>query len=287
MNPSMYKAAGDGIRIQIAEWCGKSTTVFCVHGLTANCRSFDAVAAGISPPHRVLAIDLRGRGLSDKPESGYSIAHHCRDISAVVGELKLNEFCLMGHSLGAYVALAYAARHPQQIKGLILLDAGASLSAEQWQKIAVGIKPSLDRLGKTYESFEDYLAQIRQAPFMQPWSETLENYFRYESRKVGEGGRRSRIDPAHIAEERSNLLLLDPDGLYPAISCPVLILRATEPMITGGDFVLPEDALPELLAALPQARLINLEGLNHYSLVMQPSDQRDQAILKFLSCLPA
>jgi pimeloyl-ACP methyl ester carboxylesterase len=283
----MFQVAGDGIRIQIAEWSGESTTVFCVHGLTANCRSFDAVAVGISPPQRVLAIDLRGRGLSDKPENGYSIAHHCRDISAVVSELGISDFCLMGHSLGAYIALAYAARHPQQIKGLILLDAGANLSAEQWQKIAAGIKPSLDRLGKTYASFEDYVAQIKQAPFMQPWSETLENYFRYESREVGEGGRRSRVDPAHIAEERSNLLLLELKRLYPEISCPVLILRATEPMITGDDFVLPDDALPEFLAALPQARLINLEGLNHFSLVMQPSAERDLAMLEFLSRLPA
>jgi pimeloyl-ACP methyl ester carboxylesterase len=282
MDPTMFQASGDGIKIHVAEWQGNRATVLCVHGLTANCRSFDAVADGLCPPHRVLAIDLRGRGLSDKPESGYSIAHHCRDLSAMAAELQLNRFYLMGHSLGAYIALTYAAQHPDQIEGLILLDGGASLTPEQWANISAGIKPSLDRLGKTFESFAAYVEQIRRAPFMQPWNETAENYFRYESEETADGGRRSRIDPVHIEEERSNLVSLDPEALYPGISCPVLVLRATEPMITGDDFVLPEDALPGFLAALPQAKLINLNGLNHYSMVLQPSPERDRAILDFL-----
>ena len=281
-DPKMFKAKGDGVKIQVAEWEGTGETVLCVHGLTANCRSFDVVAEGISPPHRVLALDLRGRGLSEKPDSGYSIDHHCRDIEAVAADLGLKNFYIMGHSLGAYIVLAYAARHPEQIKGLILLDGGANLTPEQWGKVSAGIKPSLDRLGHVFPTLEAYLESVKQAPFLQPWNEAAESYFRYESEAVA-GGRKSRINPQHIMEERGNLVTFNPVDLYSLISCPVLILRATEPMITGEDFVLPAEAMPAFLEALPQARLVNLKGMNHYSMVLQPCPPLNKALLDFLA----
>ena len=281
--PKMRQVRGDGIKIQVAEWPGNHAQILCIHGLTASCRSFDAVAEGISPPHRVLAVDLRGRGLSDKPDSGYSLAHHSADLVAAASDLNLEQYFLMGHSLGAYIALAHAAGHPEQVEGIILLDGGADLTADQWAKVTAGIKPSLDRLGKSFPSFEAYIELAKQAPFMQPWNATAENYFRYESEETPDGRCRSRINPAHIEEERRNLLSLDPQKFYPTIKCPVLVLRATEPMITGDDFVLPEEALPAFQAALPQARLVNLKGVNHYSVVMQPCPQRDRAILDFLA----
>lgn len=61
--PNMFQVQGDGLKLQLAEWPGDKAHILCIHGLTANCRSFDAVAAGLSPPHRILAVDLRGRGL--------------------------------------------------------------------------------------------------------------------------------------------------------------------------------------------------------------------------------
>ena len=90
MEPMMRKATGDGISIQLADWAGEGTPVFCLHGMTANCRCFDGYAGALAPSYRVIAMDLRGRGLSDKPETGYSIDHHCRDIQSVLTELELD-----------------------------------------------------------------------------------------------------------------------------------------------------------------------------------------------------
>jgi len=281
--PTMKKASGDGARIQLAEWEGEGKPILCVHGITANCRCWDVMADALSPTHRVLAMDLRGRGLSDKPDTGYSIAHHINDIRAILDDLGLEKVVLMGHSLGAFISLTFAATFPERVERIILVDGGGKLSEEQMAKVFAGIKPSLDRLGKTFPSFEAYIELAKQAPFMQPWNEAAENYFRYESEQTPDGGRRSRIDPAHIEEERGNLLSLNPEEFYPSINCPVLILRATEPMVTGDDFVLPEEALPGFQAALPRARLVNLPGINHYSIVMQPCPRRDRAILDFLA----
>ena len=132
--PEMLQADGDGIKIQLAQWPGDGPPVLCIHGLTANCRSFDTIARALSPAHRVIAMDLRGRGRSDKPASGYSMDHHCRDIKAVLDNLGLDKVSLLGHSLGSYISLAYTAANPDQVDKLALLDGGANLTPEQWGK---------------------------------------------------------------------------------------------------------------------------------------------------------
>ena len=84
--PIMIKAKGDGLKIQLAVWEGKGKQILCVHGITANCRFWDCLASALAPHHRVIAMDLRGRGLSDKPLTGYSIEHHCKDILALMND---------------------------------------------------------------------------------------------------------------------------------------------------------------------------------------------------------
>lgn len=283
--PRMYRAKGDGIQIQVAEWDGEGLPVLAVHGLTANSRCWDTVASALAPAYRFLAMDLRGRGLSDKPDSGYSIDHHCRDMEALLADLSLDRIVLMGHSLGAFIGLAFAAKAPSKVAGLILVDGGAPLSAARWGKIALALKPSTERLGKEYPSFEAYIAPFKKAGFLQPWSETIEDYFRYESETV-DGRIRSRIRPEHIREESTNLLSLDPTHFYNAIKCPVMALRATEGLLSEEDLVMPDEAVAALKKGIPQTSDFQVEGTNHYSIVFKSSEARDQAVLSFLSSLP-
>ena len=280
-NPVMIRAKGDGITIQLADWPGEKTPLLCIHGLTANCQCFDIIAEALSPENQVLAMDLRGRGLSDKPDNGYSIDHHCADIGALLNDLGIRKVRLLGHSLGAYIGLAFASKNPDTVEKLILMDAGAQLSAEQWAKVAVGIKPSLERLEKSFSSFEEYIAQVKGASYLNPWNQAVEEYFRYESHEV-DGVYRSRINPKHILEERTSLAQTDTSVYYAGIRCPVLILRATEGMASNDDLVLPEEAMEPFMKALPQAVRVDLTGANHYSMLLQPNEQRDQAITEFL-----
>ncbi len=278
--PEMLKADGDGIEIQLAQWPGDGPPVLCIHGLTANCRSFDTIAGALSPAHRVIAMDLRGRGRSDKPATGYSMNHHCRDIKAVLDSLGLDKVSLLGHSLGSYISLAYTAANPDQVQKLALLDGGANLTPEQWGKVTLGIKPSLDRLGKLFPSFEAYTDTVKASPFMKPWNEAMESYYAYDTEQI-DGQTRSVIHPENIDEERANLLTMDPSAYYPMIKCPVLILRATLGMLGGDELVLPQSATDGLLAQLPTAKLVNLDGMHHFSVAFQPCPQLDQALLDF------
>jgi len=143
----MKRARGDGVEIQLATKEGPGKQVLCVHGLTANCRCWDIVAACLTPAHAVLAMDLRGRGLSDKPASGYSLQQHVRDIFFLLDDLGLEKVVLMGHSLGAYISMTFAAQHPARVDKVILVDGGGQLEQTQWDKSPLS-KPTLKTLNR-------------------------------------------------------------------------------------------------------------------------------------------
>jgi len=280
--PKRMKAKGDGIKIQLAVWEGKGKQILCIHGLTANCRFWDCLASALSPQHRVIAMDLRGRGLSDKPPEGYSIERHCKDVLALIDDLGLKRPVLMGHSLGAFISLVFSAKHPQRVDRLILVDGGGKLSEAQMARVFAGIKPSLDRLGKTFPSFEDYISQMKLAPYLQPWNSYMETYFHYEVEKV-KGGLRSRVHPKHIEEEAKNLGKVDSRKFYQKVTSPTLILRATKGMLFEDDFVLPEDVAKRMVREMPNAKRFDVVGTNHYTILFEPNAVRDKTILQFLS----
>jgi pimeloyl-ACP methyl ester carboxylesterase len=277
----MIKAKGDGIKIQLAVWRGKGKQILCVHGITANCRFWDCLASALSPHHTIIAMDLRGRGLSDKPHTGYSTQHHCKDILALMNDQGLERPMLMGHSLGAFISLVFAARYPQKVSQLILVDSGGKLTKAQRARVFAGIKPSLDRLGKVFPSMKAYLLQMKQAPYLQPWNSYMETYFRYEVEKV-KGGVRSRVHPKHIEEEAKNLGKVDPTKFYKRVKAPTLILRATKGMLAEDDLLLPGGVADRMVREISNAKRVDVEGTNHYSILFQPEKARDQAILEFL-----
>ena len=209
------------------------------------------------------------------------IAQHAKDVLCLLDDLGLDKITIMGHSLGAIIAMYFGAHYPERADRLILIDAGGKVSQEQMEKFFAGIKPSLDRLGQVFPSFEDYIAPLKQVPFNQPWSAALETYYRYEIEEV-EGGVRSRVHPAHIQEEILNNAALDVVQLYSKITAPVLILRATEGLLAKDDYLLPKDA-ERMTKEIPNARCVDLDGANHYTIVFKKNEIRDKAIESFLN----
>jgi pimeloyl-ACP methyl ester carboxylesterase len=97
-----------------------------------------------------------------------------------------------------------------------------------------------------------------------------------------EGGVRSRVHPKHIEEEAQNLGKVDSTQFYQKVISPALILRATKGMLAKDDFVLPEDVADRMVREMPRAKRVDVEGVNHYTILFQPDKKRDQAILHFL-----
>lgn len=280
--PIMKKTKGDGIQIQLADWEGKGKTVLGVHGITSNCRGFDIIAKQISPENRVLSIDLRGRGLSDKPDTGYSISQHCKDMASVLDDQGIDRAIVMGHSLGAYISMNFAVEYAGRVEKLILFDGGGDLSIEQWVKVGEGIQPSVDRLGKVFPSMDAYKDLMKKAPFLNPWTEIMDTFYEYEVETV-EGGVRSRVKPEHITEERMNLAQVQIADFFPNINCPVLVLRAPVGMVEEDHILLPDDAVERMKKDISDIQFFDVDGTNHFTIVFSDHPARDKVISDFIA----
>jgi len=282
LEPTMKNVRGDGIRINLADWGGEGRPVLCIHGITANCRSWDMVARALVPDFRVMAMDLRGRGRSDKPDSGYSMAHHVKDILALLDDLAIEKVVAMGHSLGAFISLVLAAEHPERVERLVLVDGAGDLSQQQLDQVFVGIKPAFDRLTQVFDSRADYLAKMKTAPYLHPWNEGVDTYYHHEIEVTPEGAR-TNINLAHIAEEAANVRTVKCRSYYPLIRCQTLILKATEGLMSREDLLLPEDVIATMLREIASAERYDVVGTNHYGIVFQPDAGRDGALRRFLA----
>jgi pimeloyl-ACP methyl ester carboxylesterase len=116
---------------------------------------------------------------------------------------------------------------------------------------------------------------------MPPWNSYFETYFRYEIEEV-EGGVRSRVRTKHIEEESTNLRKVDTVQFYGKVLSPTLVLRATKGLLARDDLVLPENVAQRMVRKIPNARCVDLEDTNHYTILFQPNKKRDQEILRFL-----
>jgi len=250
--------------------------------MTANCRCWDRLVPVLTENHRVLGIDLRGRGLSDKPDTGYSLEHHVRDIHALLEDQRLGRVSLMGHSLGAYISVLFAAMFPDKVKTLILLDGGGQMSQNRWDHIEQVIKPSLERLEQVFPSFDAYTEPLKAAPIFKPWNEFQDIYFRHDTKQT-DTGVRSRINPEHIRNEISDIRKKDIAAHYPDISCEVLILKATEGVIGQDDLLLPEKVVEKMLNKIPDSKAVAIQGTNHFSILFDQHLDRDNTIASFLA----
>ncbi|MFH2131537.1 MAG: alpha/beta hydrolase [bacterium] len=280
--PQMKTVKGDGVHINLAVWQGRQKNILCVHGITANCRSWDMLARSLAPDFNVMAMDLRGRGMSEKPDSGYSIDYHTRDILALLDDLGIERVVLMGHSLGAFISLVFAAEHPGRVERLILVDGAGDLSQEQLDQVFAGIKPAFDRLDQVFPSKAAYMDKMKSAPYLQPWNDTVDTYYDHEIEST-EGGVKTNISLAHIVEEAANVRTVKCRTFYPKVQCKTLILKATEGLMSRDDLLLPEDVVETMVREIPDAIRFDVAGTNHYGIVFQPHDKRDQAIRQFLA----
>src|SRR5262245_7090159 len=100
---------------------GKPAFVF-VHGWTCNRSFFAPQAEHFSRQHRVVSLDLRGHGESDKPQGAYPITAYVEDIAFLVRELGLGKVVAVGHSMGGITVLELGAAYPELVAAIVMVD---------------------------------------------------------------------------------------------------------------------------------------------------------------------
>ncbi len=121
-----YRVDTPRLALSVRDHAGGEPAILALHGLASNARWWDLVADRLVPAHRVIAVDLPGHGLSDRPDTGYDFDTVSADLEGLLAGLHHPEpVVVVGHSWGATVALAFAVHHPELTLGVICIDGGA------------------------------------------------------------------------------------------------------------------------------------------------------------------
>src|SRR4051812_12011181 len=105
-----------GIDFHYVEWGGEGVPIILIHGLASTLHIWDLVAPRLSAHGQVWALDQRGHGLTSQPAGGYDFATICQDLLNFANALSIQEkFFLVGHSWGAYTAVAFARAHGDRL----------------------------------------------------------------------------------------------------------------------------------------------------------------------------
>ena len=110
---------------------GKATAVVFLHGFLENKKMWNAFIPEFSKKYRVITIDLLGHGESESLGYMHSMEDNADVVYAVLSELRLRKAIFVGHSMGGYVALAFAEFYPEFMKGLVLLNSTSRADSDE------------------------------------------------------------------------------------------------------------------------------------------------------------
>lgn len=266
----------NGLKLAYQEWGNQSSPpIVMLHGFGVSGHMFDEFAERMQDRYWLLALDQRGHGDSDWAEDGdYSRDAFVEDLEGFRTALGIDNFVLIGHSMGGLNAVAYVNRYPGHVRALVLVDVGPEASREGVDNI-VRFTRGPDEL-----EFEEF---VQMAHRFNP-RRTLEN-IRERMRhrlKPTESGKWTWKFDRRFREPGSNLNIgwkLSPDELWQLfrnITVPTLLIRGAE-----SDVLSPEVA-ERCVHEMPAARLVTIPGAGH----SVPGDNPDaftEAVATFLA----
>ncbi len=255
----------DGLSMHYLDWGNSAKpTIVLLHGMRGHAHSWDDVSEALSPDFHVLALDQRGRGLIDWAKDGdYGIDAFVGDLVGFTRALGLEKFILIGHSMGARNSMAFADKHADMLEKLVLSEFGPQINPKGGQRIA---KELID-VPEEFDTLDDAIAYMAQ--FNRYASEPV-MYRRefYSSKELPNGKIGWRYD-LEIREARRRGDPVVPLELWPAlpkITCPTLVVRATE------TDVLDLDVAERMIETLPDGRLVEIERAEHMVFEDNPRD---------------
>ena len=249
-----------GMRLRYVSWGAPDAPVIvALHGLRSYAYTWEPVAAELKDRYRVIALDQRGRGLSDwDPQCNYYAEAYVGDLAALVEALALSRFVLLGHSMGGASALVYSGRFPEKLAAVVLEDMGPGASAgsqgsDRIKRELLATPPSFDNWADARAFWRRQRASISEA--------ALDSRVLHSLKEDDDGRIVWRHDAAGIAAAR---LSSTPDqlvDLWPYVrqnSTPMLVVR-------GGDSdFLSQQTAREMVRVNPGIQLAEIAGASHY-----------------------
>jgi pimeloyl-ACP methyl ester carboxylesterase len=283
MNRSVWKVGSvpGEVRLAFGRAGEGPEPVLALHGITAQHRAFNAVARHLVYRDGMVALDLRGRGDSEKPPPGnYGLGAHAQDVIRTLDYLGLERGILVGHSMGAFVALHAALVYPERIRGLVLLDGGWPRPEEtdeaEEAALREGLARAFRRLDMVFEASEHYLDYWfpGQNLVVDDLPPDLADYYLYDLERAN-GGYTPKASREAAEEDADSVSSesLTVAGLK-NVRCPVALVRAEEGFFPGSQPLVSDEARDAMAKALDLRLELVLKGANHYTMLFFESANR-------------
>lgn len=245
----------NGLRLHYLDWGndGKQAMLL-LHGFTTMAHAWDFFAPAFRRRYHILALDQRGHGDSQwAQDAAYATEDHLIDIAGFVDALQLENFVLMGHSMGGRNAIVYAACFPERVARLILID--SRLDSDPAASAALG--QLLTAIPEEISCVEELAPELaRLYPYLSP---QMCFHLAHHGLKPAGNGKfspkydlRMRAQSASAGYGVSDLWLF-----FELITCPILIVRGAESPI------LSPEAARRMCRVNPNARLVEVERASH------------------------
>jgi len=254
----MHKVDVNGIELAY-DRRGKGTPLVLVHGFPLDHHLWDEIAPLLEDAFDLILPDLRGFGGSSTVDSFYAMEDYASDIAGLLDQLGIQKAAIAGHSMGGYVALAFARLFPKSVRGLGLVSS---------QVLADSSERKEGRYKSAAEVAEHGISSVVEA--MAP---------KFTADKRLQGIARQSMErqqpAAYISALKAMAERVDSTPFLSAFTFPVVLIHG------DADQLIPIDRAREVQAALPQAHLVEISGAGH--MPMMEARQKTAEALKHLA----
>lgn len=254
--PHSRRVPGHGLSLQVLEWGqpGKPAVVLC-HAAEETAHSWDLLGMALADDYHVIAPDCRGFGGSDRePDGVYGREWDLRDMEACMDALRVTRCVLVGQARGARNAINYAGRHPERVRGIVLIDTSPELSPGHLAEVLAYLDDMRD-----VDSYERFVAKL-QAHNPLRSLEQVRTMLLPQLQCSPEGKWNWNWDARSIVPSRD---------ARPAVPGPspwdrLMDLRSPTLLVRGGTSpIMTEDVAQRMLALIADSRLVTIERAGH------------------------
>jgi lipase len=251
---------------------GTREAALAFHGITASHVSWRAVARALEPGRTMIAPDLRGRGGSRDLPGPFGMAQHAEDAVRLLDSRGVDRVDVIGHSMGGFVAMRFAADNPGRVRSITLVDGGvplplpADVPIEQLMKATLG--PALARLEMTYPTRAAYRDFWRVHPaFIGEWNDDVEAYVDYDLVGSEPDLRSSASGTAALADSVEQGVGTVADEPWSVLTTPIAFLRAPRGLL-NGPALYDAGYLADFAHGHSNLTIVEVPDVNHYTILL-------------------
>ncbi|HSL46478.1 MAG TPA: alpha/beta fold hydrolase [Anaerolineales bacterium] len=246
--------------IQLAyERRGRGTPLLLIHGFPLDHHLWDEVVPLLEDRFDIILPDLRGFGESSTVDSFYSMEDYALDLVGLLDHLGIQQAAIAGHSMGGYVALAFARLFPERVRGLALVSSQVVADTEERKQ---------GRYNSAAEVAEHGIGSVVESMAPKFTSDSRLQAFARDSMERQQPG-------AYIGALKAMAERMDSTRLLASFKFPVVLVHG------DADVLIPVDKAREVKAALPEAHLVEVPDAGH--MPMMEEKEKTAEALKHLA----